>query len=634
MAALTRLATETEKTAEQFRRDKSDLDGKGRYYRFNVSHGLENVGLAESKRQREIAAATGRYVALQDVYRQLKACANGLARKQYFGPFKTPFSLDGVPASDNYVARPHDTAELEKYLLPTRSYAQQTRRKVFVLSGLGGIGKTQLAIDFARRCQAMFSSVFWFDGRSEDQLKRSIAGCIAKIPKGQIPEASRHWTNSHTQSQDELDDAVAAVVKWLGQPDNTDWLLIFDNIDKDWIDQEPGTGAYDPRRYLPGDHGSVLITTRLSRLAQLGESRKLGQVSMALGKAILERWFGGELSSDCENLLKLLHGLPLALAQAGSYLREKSVDVTTYVRIYNKQWDELMGSRDVSDRPLLDYNQGSVRTTWTVSFREIQNRSPDAAKLLRLWAFLDNKQLWHGLLIVTSNRAKPQYSWPQWLSEIGCNELRFLDAIGLLLRYSMIETEQGSKDSYSVHPVVHQWALYLDEEWHKDEWVMVALAVVGQSVSMEGTKECWALHRKLIPHAEATRIWIQSIAERCWCIGDELVLDSLHMLGHLYANQEKFAEAEAMYKRALEGFEKVLGRDHPKVYSVRGNLRLLQSSGGTKLTNSGFVQGRSTPSMDTPERLGENVIAKRIGPLGNLSAKLRNIIPFHKRARE
>ncbi|RBA13412.1 pfs [Fusarium proliferatum] len=372
------------------------LDDEGRYYRFNVSRGLEDVGLTESKMQREIAAATGRYVASQDVFGQMKACANGLARRQSvprFGPFKTPFRLDGVPASDKFVARPADTAELEKCLLPQRSHARRTSRKMFVLFGLGGVGKTQLSIDFARRHQAAFSSVFWLDGRSEDQLKRSIAGCISKIPKDQVPETSQRWTDSHTHSQDELDDTVANVMKWLEQPDNCEWLLIFDNVDKDWIGQESGMGAYDPRRYLPGDHGSVLITTRLSRLAQLGESRKLGQVNAALGKAILERWFGGEIGPDCTNLLELLHGLPLALAQAGSYLREKSVDAATYVRIYNEQWVELMGPHDASNRLLLDYNQGSVGTTWTTSFKEIERQSPSAAKLLRLWAFLDNKQL-------------------------------------------------------------------------------------------------------------------------------------------------------------------------------------------------------------------------------------------------
>lgn len=80
-ATLARLATETEKTAERFRRDKSDLC-EGRYYRFNVSHGLENVGLEESGKQRQIAAATGRYLESQDVFERIKTCATSVPRRQ------------------------------------------------------------------------------------------------------------------------------------------------------------------------------------------------------------------------------------------------------------------------------------------------------------------------------------------------------------------------------------------------------------------------------------------------------------------------------------------------------------------------------------------------------------------------
>ena len=81
-ATLKELATETEKTAEQFRRDKSGLDNEGRYYRFNVDRGLEDIGLEESRKKKEIAAATGRYVASQAVFKQMKACANSLAGRE------------------------------------------------------------------------------------------------------------------------------------------------------------------------------------------------------------------------------------------------------------------------------------------------------------------------------------------------------------------------------------------------------------------------------------------------------------------------------------------------------------------------------------------------------------------------
>lgn len=80
--SLLAIATETEKTAERFCRDKSGLDDKGRYYRFNVLRGLEDIGLEESKRKNEIIAATDRYVASQAVFKQMKACRNSLANKQ------------------------------------------------------------------------------------------------------------------------------------------------------------------------------------------------------------------------------------------------------------------------------------------------------------------------------------------------------------------------------------------------------------------------------------------------------------------------------------------------------------------------------------------------------------------------
>ena len=79
---LKELATETERTAEQFRQDKASLDDDGRYFRFNVAHGLEDVGLEESQKKTEIAAVTWRYIASQAVFKEMKACASILAARE------------------------------------------------------------------------------------------------------------------------------------------------------------------------------------------------------------------------------------------------------------------------------------------------------------------------------------------------------------------------------------------------------------------------------------------------------------------------------------------------------------------------------------------------------------------------
>jgi len=79
---LVAIATETEQTAERFRRDKAYLDSSNRYFRFNVVRGLEDIGLEESRKRKEIAAATRRYVASQEVFKQMQACAGNLASRE------------------------------------------------------------------------------------------------------------------------------------------------------------------------------------------------------------------------------------------------------------------------------------------------------------------------------------------------------------------------------------------------------------------------------------------------------------------------------------------------------------------------------------------------------------------------
>lgn len=81
-STLVAIATETEQTAERFRRDKSHLDDIGRYYRFNVDRGLEEIGLEESEKRKEIAAATRRYIGSQNVSTQMQACVDSVAGRQ------------------------------------------------------------------------------------------------------------------------------------------------------------------------------------------------------------------------------------------------------------------------------------------------------------------------------------------------------------------------------------------------------------------------------------------------------------------------------------------------------------------------------------------------------------------------
>ncbi|KAL8855282.1 MAG: hypothetical protein Q9178_008069 [Gyalolechia marmorata] len=155
---LATIATETEKTAEAFRRDKTYLDNTGRYYRFNVTRGLEDTGLEESKKKNEIAAATRRYVGSQDVFMQMQACAKNAAGREYWVKNYTisaeesdcrqlfwPTGIDYASQKDQNPKRVPWTClwtlENAKYI----QWRDEKRKKLLLISADPGCGKSVLA---------------------------------------------------------------------------------------------------------------------------------------------------------------------------------------------------------------------------------------------------------------------------------------------------------------------------------------------------------------------------------------------------------------------------------------------------------------------------------------------------------
>ncbi|KAF2187332.1 FabD/lysophospholipase-like protein [Zopfia rhizophila CBS 207.26] len=481
--SLLAVATEMEKTAERFSRDKSRFDDAGRYYRFSVLTGLEDIGLEESKQRNAIIAATDRYIESQAVFKQMKACVNGMYGKEY---------------------RPADMAQIEQSLLPRRQY---DRQNVFVLHGLGGIGKTQLTVQFARKHHRKFSAVFWLDGRTEDRLKLSLASCASRIPRGQIAESSRAYSATGAGN---LDDVISDVMSWLSRSDNTEWLLIFDDVGEEGRENNASLHAYNVTRYFrQPDHGSVLITTRLATLEQLGDSRKLGRLNEEQRKTMFQNRCGGTHNPvERGKLFTLLDGLPLAISQAGAFLRQTGMSIADYIRLYNQQFEELMKSQDQSSMRLLDSPDRTVWTTWTISVHAVALRSISAANLLFLWACLDNKDLWYGLFAEAHRRdTKLATDLPKWFCNLGSSEVCFISAMQLLCNYSLVEPVQGLA-SYATHLVVHRWAFYVQNKVKRAISTRLAVLLVGFAVPDRLRKNFLTEQSRLLPHAQRCWEWI------------------------------------------------------------------------------------------------------------------------------
>lgn len=161
---------------------------------------------------------------------------------------------------------------MEEYLLPTKA---QSGRKIYILHGLGGIGKTQLAIMNARKHLHTFSVIVWVNGNSTDTVLQSLAGFARRAGVSGVSDSTANTAQQAPDMRAEAD----TVLRWLTLERNQRWLMIFDNVDRDIQSAEEDAQAYSVTSFLPpADHGSILITTRLPSLGQIGKSTKVARL--------------------------------------------------------------------------------------------------------------------------------------------------------------------------------------------------------------------------------------------------------------------------------------------------------------------------------------------------------------------
>ena len=162
---------------------------------------------------------------------------------------------------------------------------------------LGGIGKTQLAIKYARLQKASYTSFFWLDGKTEESLIQSLLLIASRLPKGQIADVDAPEVKGLEESKQRAQE----VLRWFALKENTQWLLVYDNIDRssyeeETSDQNTESSTYDITQYFPrGDTGSIIITTRLQRLVSLGSQVHLLKLDILDGLLILEKYAGRSL---------------------------------------------------------------------------------------------------------------------------------------------------------------------------------------------------------------------------------------------------------------------------------------------------------------------------------------------------
>lgn len=414
------------------------------------------------------------------------------------------------------------------------------------ISGLGGIGKTQTALEFAYRYRSDYQAVFWVRADSREALVSDLAALAGLL----------HLPGANEQDPTR---AVEAVRRWLNE--HTDWLLVLDNAD----DVEMVSD------FLPtAGKGHVVLTTRAQATGMIAQSIELEQLGPEEGALFLLRRakiIARDAPLDnasyadwakAKTITQLMGGLPLALDQAGAYIEETACGLSGYLDLYKSRRAALLRRRG---RLATDHPE-PVTTTWSLSFERVKQANPAAVELLQLCAFLYPDAIPEELL------REGAAELGSVLASVAADPLELDVAIEELRKYSLV---RRSADTHmlTLHRLVQAVLTDQLDEQAQRLWAERAVRAVRKAFP-EVKFATWQRCQRALPHALACA---ELIAQ--WDMAFPEAAQLLNRAGTYLRERGQYKEAEPLLKQALAIFERTVEPEHPDVASCLNDLATL-----------------------------------------------------------
>jgi len=462
--------------------------------------------------------------------------------------------------------------------------------------------KTQDVLDFVYQFQGSHISVFWIHAGSKlrfEQDYRKLA-ILVGLP-----------------GHDSKQDIRPTVKDWFEGPSSGDWVIVLDNADNelDFFLNETVTctGTVDNdglATYLPhGTKGTIIVTTRdyavADRLAGMNTVQKEAMDREEAIELFLQRCPRAaehEHDESISLLLKALQYLPHAIVQVGDCLRlNRLFSPSIYLKQFNcmrVSQEHLLSKSFITDLRR-DSSAETVLTTFTISFRQIQEQSPLASSLLHIIACIDYQGIPYELLSHCGLEGSD-------------DEFALKEALSKLINFSLLSPVQSNK-AYEMHSLVHASI----QAFQSQEEMRTALEHATKALARilpDGKYRYHAMWRTYLPHAAivtrkanaqsldmATIHYLmsyylllagnypkalysaqQSVMVRIDMLGQEHpdTLRSMSILASTYHSQGRWKEAEELKMQVKETTKRVLGHEHPTTLISMNNLALTYLSQG------------------------------------------------------
>ncbi|MBE7384368.1 MAG: tetratricopeptide repeat protein [Leptolyngbya sp. SIO1E4] len=429
--------------------------------------------------------------------------------------------------------------------------AALTQHKRAALKGLGGIGKTQTAVEYVYRYQSKYKHIFWVRAEQTEELLASYSNIAQAL---QLP------------GYDPTDrPAVVGLVKrWLEA--NERWLLVIDNADD----------LRAVRQYLPlRGAGHLLLTTRAQALGEIAQPLEVAKMGVDEGALFLLRRSkvlseDADLSAASEAdvgvaraIVAEMDGLPLALDQAGAYIEDQILSLEEYREYFQTKKAELL-----QERGGVSADHDSVTITFKLAFEKVADKNAAAADLLRVCAFLAPDEIPEEIFSAGDGLLG------EALSVVAQSKLTLSKIIAKAARFSLISRNPQTK-TLTIHRLVQEvLRAEMDEESQK-QWASGVVEAIAKVFPSASKHENWPQCDRVAAHAQVAAQLMTDYG-----LASETAAQLLNNTGYYFNEQGRYEEAEPLYTQALEMNQQLLGKSHPSIALNLNNLAGLYQAQG------------------------------------------------------